>query len=407
MTTVHLDEIKQEMVLSEDVIDVTGRLLLQKGHKIKPSHVNIIKKWGITEVNVVGDSTGEEIDHDNVDFQGDEEIDHETLNLFQHTDLDHPATKELYRLAILFKKYRNIPEMDSKTTHNESETHHNPPKKDIRKKISQKDLKMPEIPSIVLELNEILSNPLSTADNLAQVVSKSPSLTAVLLRIVNSSYYGFTSRIDTITRAVTMIGTREISSLALVICTISVFKHIPRETLDMHAFLRHSFTCGLISRMMAANRNIRETEQLFVSGLLHDIGRLVVYSYFPQAAKSLLIHCQNTERMLLDEETRFLGYTHTDISRFLLQEWNFPSQIEDSIFYHHDPMASNDPIQATIVHLSDIVVNALGIGSSGERYVPPLNHDAWENLGLSPSSFEVIIRQAIHQLSVLEPFLQS
>ena len=394
------------MTLSEDVIDVTGRLLLQKGHKIKPSHVNIIKKWGITEVNVVGDATDEDVDHNQEKFQDEEELAQNTLKLFQHTDLDHPAIKELYRLVIQFKKNQNIPNIHSKVTLNDAGTHPDPQPEKIRDKVTQKDLKMPEIPSIVFELNEILSNPLSTADNLAQVVSKSPSLTAVLLRIVNSSYYGFTSRVDTITRAVTMIGTREISSLALVICTISVFKHIPKQTLDMHAFLRHSFTCGLISRMMAANRNLRETEQMFVSGLLHDIGRMIVYSYFPQAANSLLIHCANTEKILHDEEIRYLGYTHMDISRFLLKEWNFPPQIEDTIFHHHDPMSSSDPIQASIVHLSDIMVNALGIGSSGERYVPPLNHEAWDNLGLSPSSFEVIIRQAIHQLSVLEPFLQ-
>jgi len=407
MGVMNIDDLKKDMVLSDDVTDITGRLLLQKGQKLRPKQVNIMKKWGVSEVNVVDDANDEQRSQSHKNQKETEQIEQEIMPIFKYVDLDHPAIKELFRLSVQFRKDQDVPEEKPKSLPSESsDTHEVHPTEDVREKISQKELKLPEIPDIVFELNDILSDPMSTADNLAQVVAKSPSLTAVLLKIVNSSFYGFSSRIDTISRAVTIIGTREISSLALVICTITVFKNIPREILSMRSFLKHGFACGLLSRMLAANRNIQQTEQLFVAGLLHDIGRVIIYKYFPEQAKALLTRCMASELVLHQEEPNFLGCNHTDISRYVLQEWKFPSTLEDNIFYHHNPMAANEPVQATVVHLADIIVNGLGIGSSGEKFVPPLNTEAWELLGLPPSSFEVVIKQASHQLAALDLFLQ-
>jgi len=407
MTIIHTDAIKEDMVLSEDVRDVSGRLLLHKGQKLRSHHVDIMKKWGVTEVSVTDGKTVKHRPESETDQNEPGQMEQDLLPIFQYSDLDHPAIKELFRLAVFFRKEHNISHKTSHPISRESLKTVHYKKDDVRKKIVQKELKLPEIPTIVFELNEILSDPLSTADNLAQVVSKSPSLAAALLRIVNSSFYSFTSKIDTISRAVTIIGTREISSLAIAVCTISFFKKIPREILDMHSFLKHSIACGLISRMLAANRNIPQTERLFVAGLLHDIGRVIIYTYFPDQAKALLYQCITLKKMLHKEENTFLGCSHTDISRFLLQDWNFPAELEDSIFYHHNPMSADNPVQAAIVHLSDIIVNGLGIGSSGEKYVPPLDIHAWEHLKLPASSFEVIITQAVHQLWPLNFFLNS
>ncbi len=407
MIIIHTDDLKQDMILSEDITDITGRLLLQKGNSIQSNQINIIKKWGVTEVKIDECPVYHQKDESHKSIKANGNNEQEVEYLFKHADLDHPAMKELFRLAVLFRAENSVTEKNNKLTPFNTNDYEKHSSENILKDLSQAKIKLAEIPSIVLKLNEILSDPLSTADDLAQVVSKSPSLTAVLLKIVNSSYYCVTSRIDTISRAVTMIGTREISSLALVICTISGFKGIPKKVLDMHSFLKHSFTCGLISRIIAAGQNIRQTEQLFVSGLLHDIGRVIIYTHYPEQAKSILSHCIATKDLLYNEEIKHLGCTHSDVAEYLLRKWKFPSEITDTVSHHHNPIRANNPTFAMIVHISDIIVNALGIGSSGERFVPPLHPESWEKLDLSPSSFDVIIRQAIHQLSVLEPFLRN
>lgn len=144
--------------------------------------------------------------------------------------------------------------------------------------------KLPEIPTTIFELNEALTAPFTSAREIARIVNKSPSLASILLRIVNSSFYGFPSKIESTTQAVVLIGSKEISNLALEICTMQVFKDIPKEIVDMKSYIRHSVACGLLSRVIAAHLNIQQTDQMFTAGLLHDIGRLVIYRYFPDQA---------------------------------------------------------------------------------------------------------------------------
>ena len=277
--------------------------------------------------------------------------------------------------------------------------------KDFLKKLKKEKITLPEIPSIVFELNEVIANPLSSAEDIAQVVHRSPSLTALLLKIVNSPFYGFPSKIDKISLAVTLIGTREISGLALGISLISLFKKIPKEILSMYSFLRHSLACGIISRILAAHKSIPQTEQLFVSGLLHDLGRLILYSYFPDVSRNILSRARGSDMLLYLQENDYLGCNHTHLVKHLLQRWKLPMVLENNVFFHHRPQEAQHPIPAAIVHVADIITNGLGIGTSGERFVPPLDHAAWENIGLSPTCFDVVTKQATHQFFALESML--
>ena len=173
----------------------------------------------------------------------------------------------------------------------------------------------------------------------------------------------------------------------------------------MYSFLRHSLACGIISRILAAHKGIPQTEQMFVSGLLHDLGRLILYSYFPEESHNILSRARLSNRLLYQQENDYLGCNHTHLVKQLLQEWKLPMVLENNVFYHHNPSDAQQPIPATLVHLADVITNSLGVGTSGERYVPPLDSVAWENLGLSPTCFDVVIKQATHQFFALESML--
>ncbi|MBN1276957.1 MAG: HDOD domain-containing protein [Deltaproteobacteria bacterium] len=403
MGIISTDKLKQGMVLDSDVRDIAGRLLLKKGLQIDLNHVKTLKRWGITEVNII-DSIGEKVSVLSAEPDQLEEHNEKTKDIFRHCDFSHPAVKELFRLAVLFR-----PQNEAKTVKKdliEPDNNNSVKFHDIREKIIERKIKLPEIPSIVFELNKVIVNPLSTANDISQVVSKSPSLTASLLRIVNSSFYGLPSKIDSISRAVTLIGTKEITGLALGINTLALFRDIPGDIVDMYAFVKHSVACGIVSRILAAYMNLQLTEQFFVSGLLHDVGKLILYKYFPVEAKNILRRAIELHNLFFREEMKTMGCNHTHISRFLWEKWKLPPSLADNIIHHHNPSDADNPFHAGIVHLADIMVNGLGIGSSGERYVPPLDNQTWESLGLSPNSFEVIIQQANHQLFVLEAFLQ-
>lgn len=405
MGMVDVDNLDVNMVLSEDVRDINSRLLLAKGQKIQSKHIRIFKIWGVTEVSVVGSKDRKKNGELDIEPNKLKRLTEETKFIFKHVDLTHPAIKELFRISLLHRSRQEKNTGDKITLIHRDETKDDSIG-DVRKMISGKEIKLPEMPSTAFELNEIVQDPTASAHSIAEVVNKSPSLATLLLKIVNSSFYGFPSKINNISRAVTIIGTREITGLALGLSIMKAFKEIPKEVLDMSSFLKHSIACGIISRILAAKKNLPQTEQMFVSGLLHDIGRLVIYRYFPDQAMTLLSLAATSENLLYQQENTFLGRGHAFIGKYLLREWNLPLELENNIFFHHNPSAAHDPVRATIIHMADIMVNALSLGSSGERFVPFFDDKAWGNLDMSPSSFETIIQNAIHQLVPLESFFQ-
>lgn len=401
----HIKDLKPGMVLDEEVRDINGRLLLKKDKEIQSSHIRIFKIWGVTEVKIQGNNGDKSPSTGPASPERIEKIRAYTKDLFRHVDLDHPAIKEIFRISVEFRIKHNLNGNEKAIDLAEIESKNSGNGNNFLQKLRNKKLTLPEIPSIVFELNEVIANPLSSSEDIAQVVQRSPSLTALLLKIVNSPFYGFPSKIDKISLAVTLIGTREISGLALGISLISLFNKIPKEILSMYSFLRHSLACGIISRILAAHKNIPQTEQLFVSGLLHDLGRLILYSYFPNESRNILSRARSSEMLLYMQETDYLGCNHTHLVKHLLQQWKLPMVLENNVFFHHSPREAQQPLPATLVHLADIITNGLGIGTSGERFVPPLDTAAWESLELPPSCFEVVTKQATHQYFALESML--
>ena len=406
MGIIHINKLKPGMVLEEAVRDISGRLLLKKGKNIQSAHIRIFKIWGVTEVNIRGNNGSKNAVVSDLDPKKIEKIKDTTQNLFRFADLKHPALKEIFRIAVQFRSQYSFAEKESTVDLAISDSQQDSVKPNLLQKLNQEKITLPEIPSIVFELNEVSANPLSSAEDIAQVVHRSPSLTALLLKIVNSPFYGFPSKIDKISLAVTLIGTREISGLALGISVISLFNNIPKKILSMYSFLRHSLACGIISRILATQKGIPQTEQLFVSGLLHDLGRLILYSYFPEESRNILSRARSTDMLLYLQENDSLGCNHTHIVKQLLQQWKLPMVLENNVFFHHAPCEAPQPVPATLVHLADIMTNGLGIGTSGERYVPPLDDNAWKGLGLSPSCFDIVVKQAIHQFFALESMLE-
>ncbi|MGD8944453.1 MAG: HDOD domain-containing protein, partial [Desulfobacterales bacterium] len=261
-------------ILAEEARDVNGRLILAKGKKIQSFHIKKFKMWGVTEVNIHDDIRFKDELQSNDDSVTIEKTKERLKYIFSHNDLAHPAVKEIFRLSVKYRSINDGIEKEEKLVPNQEKPIEHSRNIDFMAALRKKKIKLPEIPSVVSELNEIIANPLSSAEDIANVVNKSPSLTATLLKIVNSALYGCPSRIEKLSQAVTYIGTKEIYGLALYISVISIFRKIPKEIINMYDFLRHSIACSITARILAAHKNFPQTEQLFVSGLLHDLGRV-------------------------------------------------------------------------------------------------------------------------------------
>ena len=407
MGYVAVDNLEQGMIISEDVRDINTRLLLSKGQKIGPKHIRILKIWGVAEVNVVGAQPDRTVDTPVDDPEKAMRVQAALEAVFKHMNLQNQLLKEIYRASAAYRlKSESCPQSASEfPARNNNEVLSEPDK--IRQQIQKIEAKLPEAPTIISELNDVITDPFATSNDVAQVVNKSPSLAALLLKIVNSAYYGFPSRIDRISRAVTIIGTKEISGLALGICVMRAFNDIPAEVIDMQAFIRHSLACGMVARILGALKNMEQTEQLFVSGLLHDIGKLIVFKYFPEYTQHYMRLAEASGESVLHTEKSVLGLNHTQIGRHLLRKWRLPPELENNVVFHHTPAKSPDPIKAGILQLADLIANGLGIGTSGERAIPNCDEKTLESIGVSTSTLQMVIRQAIHQLGPMEAIFSS
>jgi HD-like signal output (HDOD) protein len=254
------------------------------------------------------------------------------------------------------------------------------------------------LPMVFTRINDAVNNPRSSIADIGRVISEDPGLTARLLKIVNSAFYSFPSKIDTISRAVTIVGTQQLRDLALATSVMKVFKGIPEDLMNMEAFWCHSIGCGITARVLASHRREANLERYFVTGMLHDIGRLLLFMNLPKQARAALLRCQRSGELLYQVEYEEIGFDHATVGSALLQAWNLPASLEEVVAFHHAPQkAVRYPIEAAIVHVADIIAHVMGLGSSGEHLVPQLNPEAWERIGvpasLLPATLEQVERQ--------------
>ncbi len=259
-------------------------------------------------------------------------------------------------------------------------------------------LDVPSLPIVFTRVNEAVNNPKSSIADIGEIISEDPGLTGRLLRIVNSALYCFPSKIDTISRAVTIVGTQQLRDLALATTVVKLFRGISHELIDMESFWRHSVACGIASRVLATYRREANVERFFVTGILHDIGRLLICLKKGDLAREAIQRSRATGEELYKVETELMGFNHAVVGGALIHVWKLPASLEEVVEYHHAPMrACRYLVETAVVHVADIITHALQLGNSGEFRVPPLEPEAWERLALSTSVMSPAIEQVDRQ----------
>jgi HD-like signal output (HDOD) protein len=254
------------------------------------------------------------------------------------------------------------------------------------------------LPSVYIRLDDAVNSPRASMADIARIISEDAGLSIRLLRLVNSPFYGFPAKVESITRAATILGIRELRGLALATSVTTLFKGIPEELVDMDSFWRHSIACGVTARILGTFRRLPNAERLFIAGVLHDVGRLVMFTKIPKEICEAIGRAREDKKPLYAAEQEVIGFSHAAVASFLLEAWNLPAGLEEAVGYHHQCNgASRFPLEASIIHLADIIAHSVRLGTSGEQHVPPLEPEAWERVGLSVSTLSPILAQLEHQ----------
>ena len=227
--------------------------------------------------------------------------------------------------------------------------------------------KLVSLPDIYYRLEESIVDPTSTVEDVAGLLRCDADLCARMLRMANSAFYSFPTRIETIERAVSTIGLRQIRELVLVTSVVKAFDGIPPGTVNMSTFWEHSLAVGIMSRELGQFAGLPNADGFYIPGILHDIGRLVMYLKLPGLTSELLQRHDQEGRSLFSMEAEILGYTHADTGARLLELWKLPPSIWEPVGRHHDPGSSEDfQFASCAIHLADAWVNTHHIGRSGD-----------------------------------------
>lgn len=254
--------------------------------------------------------------------------------------------------------------------------------------------KVASLPMIFVKLDEAINSPRSTNKDLARIISEDSAMAARLLRIANSAMYNFPARVDTVSHAITVIGINQLRDLVLACSVIRMFDNLPESAVSMDSFWRHSVACGIAARVLAGLRREPNIERYFVTGLLHDIGRLIMFTELTREYPRVMAEREASSELLFKIEQNLLGFDHAKLGGLLLQAWQLPERLAEAVACHHAPSkAKKFPVEAAVIHVADVIANALRLGSSGEKFVPPIAEQAWEITGLPTSAISSVVEQ--------------
>lgn len=257
-------------------------------------------------------------------------------------------------------------------------------------------IRLVSLPEVCIRVNEMLEDPNVTAADLGKVIAQDTGLTARLLKIVNSSFYGFPSRIETVTRAVTVIGLRELRGLVLAASAVEAFSKIPNDVLNMVNFWRHSVYCGVVAQQLAERCRVLHSERLFVAGLLHDIGKLIMSHKIPDTVKHILEIKEADGRTDEEIENEVLGFSHADVGGELMRFWQMPESLYNTVRYHHHPeQAEASELEVCVIHIANAMTLLAESNPEENEDVETGVHDyAWEITGLDESVMESVFEDA-------------
>jgi len=255
---------------------------------------------------------------------------------------------------------------------------------EILKERVQNILQLPALPTIAVEVASLIDNPQTSVSKLTSVISADQVLTAKVLKIANSPFYGFQKKISTLDFAIMVLGFDSLKEILISISLISAFKKKQDKYFDSKEFWEHSLASGIAARTLARQLGYRISGESFVAGLLHDIGILVTHQYFHEDYKRIVDAVTNGKSTFHDMEQAVLLSTHGEIGGWLAERWNLPEQLIEAIKFHHRPeLAEKNPQLTALIHFVDYLCHKLGVGALSYEKVESYDPEALKILNIS------------------------
>ncbi len=258
---------------------------------------------------------------------------------------------------------------------------------------------LPTLPGLISRLGTLTEDNKVSAQEIARVVSMDQILSAKVLRLVNSAFYGFSRRVSTVSNAVILLGMNVIKSLAI---SSSIFEIMEKTVVGLW---EHSMGTAVAANIITKELNLPEPEEISTAALLHDIGKVIIKIKLEEDYSQLTSHIKEKGLTMVEAERELFDTDHAEIGEWVARSWLLPEKLIEPIACHHNVEKSlAHRMKTCVVHVADVLTKATAFGYSGDDLVPQIQPAAWNKLGLTEPALEQIIAKVEDKLIEVKQF---
>ncbi len=263
---------------------------------------------------------------------------------------------------------------------------------DVEKIISSIN-KLPAFPSVATQALKILDDPDASVDDVILVVQYDQAITANVLKMCNSAYYGLTRKVHSLREGLVLLGNTQLKDILL---ASTVVKFLEKENkgydLAKGELWKHAVVTGVIARIISHRVADSEHPSLFTAALLHDIGKVVLNSFVDQYSDQIMALVNTGEHSFLEAETQTLGLNHAELGGKIAESWDFPEEIIQAIALHHRPEEASEQDEVTpIIYLADVIALSMGVGVGADGLSYRGKQEIMKRYGLKAKDLQVIV----------------
>lgn len=275
--------------------------------------------------------------------------------------------------------------------------------------IVSKSSDLPTLPAAAIAVIRESESTVGSARTVAEHLCRDQALSARVLRLANSAYYGLSKQVTDLQEAVVLLGMRSVRNLAVVAATYPwMQKPLKGYALEPEAMWAHSFGVGVASNLIAKRTRAIDPDLAFTAGLLHNVGKVAMSIWLDQKLVSILNLAQRDHLAFDEVERKLLGYDHGEVGGFMAESWNLPESLVKPIRYHHRPNELSTPSHAVdIVHLADFLTMSMGYGLGGDGLRYNFAVETLARLRLSSADLDLISNEFVENYEAYEKSIRS
>jgi putative nucleotidyltransferase with HDIG domain len=276
-------------------------------------------------------------------------------------------------------------------------------------KVKESIEKMPTLSPLIYKIIQIANDKSSSAQDLTDVIQLDPVLTAKVIKMVNSAYFGLPQKVKSLKQAIVMLGINTVKNVALSSTFAGNVKIKDKTKLAEDDFWQHSLGVAVASKLIAKELGVDKLylEEYFIAGMIHDIGKVLINNFFSEEMNQIVELSSQKQASITDVEKHVLKLTHEEIGIAIGKKWNFETPLLFAVGKHHNPALSGSAaIFSMVVCVADTFVKILQIGFSGNYKIDPISDEVWEALQLDEERFFAALAPINEEVGKAKLFLK-